>query len=81
MRKRWRLDAPVDAFVHHVDVVGSLVSCIVVIGFLAFRDTDADALSGPAACVGSTVTDGGPCALHGRVVLPAHQQREVLRTR
>jgi hypothetical protein len=71
VRKRWRFDA----FIHRVDVVGY------VIGFLAFRDTDADALSGPAACVGFTVTDGGACALHGCVVLPAHQQREVLRTR
>ncbi len=79
MRKRWRLDAPVGAFVHRVDVVGSFVGYVT--GFLAFRDTDADGLGGPAACVGFTVTDDGACALHGCVVLPAHQEREVLRTR
>ena len=72
MWKRWGLDAPVDAFIHHVSVVGFFVSHVAVCGSVAFRDTDASALSGPAACVDSTVTDGGACAVHGCVVLPAH---------
>jgi len=72
MRKRWGLDAPVDAFVRHVNVVGSFVGHVAVIGSLAFRNTDADTLSGPVAYVSSTVSDDGACAVHGCVVLPAY---------
>lgn len=76
MRKRRGLDAPVDAFVRRVNVVGSL----------AFRDTDADTFGGTAACFGYAVNDGGACVVPGWVVpgwvvLPAHKWREVLRTR
>ena len=72
MRKRWGFDAPIDAFIHYIGVVGSFVGHVAVIGFLDFRDTDEGSLGGPAAHVGSTVTDGGARALHGCVVLPAY---------
>lgn len=71
MRKRRGLDAPVDAFVRRVNVVGSF----------AFRDTDADTFGGTAACVGYAINGGGACVVPGCVVLPAHKWWEVLPTR
>ncbi len=91
MRKRRALDAladisagRIDIIVGHADISGCIdviVGQADVIDYLAFRDTDADALSGPAACFACAVTDGTACAVSSCVVLPAHEQREVLPTR
>ncbi len=76
MRKRRGLDARGGAFIDRLAVIVGRIAVVIaqvdVSGSLAFRHTDAGALSGPAACVGSTVTDVGACAVRGRVVLPAH---------
>jgi hypothetical protein len=73
VRKRWGLDAPVDAFVRHVNVVSFFVCPVDVVGSLAFRHTDADTFGGTAACFGYAVNDGGACVVPGCVVLPAHK--------
>lgn len=84
MRKRRALDTLADISAGRIDIIvghaGTFVSGIDVtvgqadiIDSLAFRDTDADALSDPAACFAYADTDGAACAVSSCVVLPAHQ--------